>query len=120
MRLASASAALMAAALSVEASERPKSAAFTIAGWQPALPGRGGATSKGGQPVALEAHFFSNEKRKVAKFIVPSDGAWHTFSEAMEIDFDLAVTDLAALQFKVSAPADELCFKDLTLAKVTK
>lgn len=78
------------------------------------------ARAKGGQPVALEAHFFSNEKRKVAKFVVPSDGAWHTFSEAMEIDFDLAVTDLAALQFKVSAPADELCFKGLSLAKETK
>ena len=65
--------------------------------------------------VSLEAHFLSNEKRKVAKFVVPSDGEWHTFSEAMEIDFDLAVTELAALQFKVSAPVDELCFKNLSL-----
>ena len=38
----------------------------------------------------------------------------------MEIDFDLAVTELAALQFKVSAPADELCFKNLSLTKGPK
>ncbi|MCR5840107.1 MAG: hypothetical protein K6G94_10800 [Kiritimatiellae bacterium] len=73
------------------------------------------ARAKGEGDVSLEAHFLSNEKRKVAKFVVPSDGEWHTFSEAMEIDFDLAVTELAALQFKVSAPVDELCFKNLSL-----
>ncbi len=61
-----------------------------------------------------------NEKRKIAKFAVPSDGEWHTFSEAMEIDFDLAVTELAALQFKVSAPTDELCFKNLVMAKASE
>ena len=73
------------------------------------------ARAKGEGDVSLKAHFLSNEKRKVAKFVVPSDGEWHTFSEAMEIDFDLAVTELAALQFKVSAPVDELCFKNLSL-----
>ena len=78
------------------------------------------ARAKGEQPVALEAHFFSNEKRKVAKFVVAPDGEWHSFSEAIEIDFDPAVTDLAALQFKVSAPADELCFKNLSLTKGPK
>jgi len=78
------------------------------------------ARAKGGQPVALEAHFFSNEKRKVAKFTVPSDGAWHAFSEAMEIDFDLAATELAALLFKASAPADEVCFKNLSMTKEPK
>ena len=53
------------------------------------------ARAKGEQPVALEAHFFSNEKRKVAKFVVASDGAWHRFSEAMAIGFDPALPSAA-------------------------
>ena len=78
------------------------------------------ARAKNGKAVALEAHFLSNEKRTVAKFSVPSDGEWHAFSDALKIDFDLAVTELAALQFRVSAPVDELCFKNLSLTKATK
>ena len=78
------------------------------------------ARAKGGKAVALEAHFLSNEKRAVAKFSVPSDGGWHAFSDALRIDFDLAATELAAIQFKVSAPVDELCFKNLSLTKVAK
>lgn len=78
------------------------------------------ARAKGGQPVALEAHFFSNEKRKVAKFTVPTDGEWHAYAEALDVDFDLAATELAALQFKVSAPVDEVCFKNLSLTKEPK
>ena len=76
--------------------------------------------AKGGKAVALEAHFLSNEKRQTAKFSVPSDGEWHAFSNALELDFDLAVTELAALWFRVLAPADELCFKNLSLTKKTK
>ena len=78
------------------------------------------ARAKGDKAVALEAHFLSNEKRTVVKFSVPSDGEWHAFSDALKIDFDLAITELAALQFKVSAPVDELCFKNLSLTKETK
>jgi hypothetical protein len=75
------------------------------------------ARARCGDPVPLEAHLLSNEKRATSKFTIPNDGEWHRFSEAMAIDFGPAVTDLAALQFKVSAPADELCFKDLSLTK---
>ena len=75
------------------------------------------ARVKGGKAVALEAHFLSNEKRKTAKFSVPSDGEWHAFSVVLDLDFDLSVTELAALWFKVLAPTDELCFKNLSLSK---
>ncbi len=75
------------------------------------------ARAKGERAVAFEAHFLSNEGLKVARFSVPSDGEWHAFSDAIELDFDLSVTELAALQFKVLAPTDELCFKNLALAK---
>ena len=75
------------------------------------------ARAKGGKAVALEAHFLSNEKQKTAKFSVPSDGEWHAFSAELDLDFDLAATELAALLFKASAPADEVCFKNLSLSK---
>ena len=75
------------------------------------------ARAKGGKAVDLEAHFLSNEKRKTAKFSVPSDGAWHAFSDRLSLDFDLSVTELAAVKFRVLAPTDELCFKNLSLSK---
>ncbi len=78
------------------------------------------ARAKGDKAVALEAHFLSNEKRKAARFSVPSDGEWHAFSEKLELDCDRTVTELAALGFKVLAPTDELCFKNLSLTKETK
>ena len=78
------------------------------------------ARAKGEVDVAFEAHFLSNEKQKTAKFSVPPDGEWHPFSDMLKLDFDLAVTELAALQFKVTAPTDELCFKNLSLTKETR
>lgn len=78
------------------------------------------ARAKGDKAVALEAHFLSNERRKAARFSVPSDGEWHAFSDALDLDFDLAATELAALRFRVLAPTDELCFKNLSLTKETK
>ncbi len=35
----------------------------------------------------------------------------------LDLDFDRTVTELAALWFKVLAPTDELCFKNLSLSK---
>ena len=78
------------------------------------------ARAKGERTVAFEAPFLSNESQKTARFSVPSDGKWHAFSDAIELDFDLAVTELAALQFRVLAPTDELCFKNLSLTKERK
>lgn len=78
------------------------------------------ARARGESAVAFEAHFLSNERHKTARFSVPSDGEWHAFSDAIELDFDLAVTELVALQFKVLSPTDELCFKNLSLTKEKK
>ena len=79
-----------------------------------------GARARGESAVAFEAHFLSNERHKTARFSVPSDGEWHAFSDVIELDFDLAVTELVALQFKALSPTDELCFKNLSLTKEKK
>lgn len=38
----------------------------------------------------------------------------------VDLDFDLAVTELVALHLKIAAPTAELCFKNLSLVKETK
>ena len=67
--------------------------------------------------VAIEARLFSNETRMVERFTVHADGEWHAYSCVIETDFDLAATELVALHLKALAPVDELCFKNLSLAK---
>ena len=41
--------------------------------------------------------------------------AWHGFSSEIALDFDLAVTDLMSVFFRVSAPCDEPAFRNLSL-----
>ena len=79
------------------------------------------ARARCGDPVPFEAHLLSNEKRATAKFTIPNDDAWHRFDISLATDFDMGVTELAALFLKAaSLPADEVCFKNLSLTKETK
>jgi hypothetical protein len=79
------------------------------------------ARARCGDSVPFEAHLFSNEKRTAAKFTIPNDGAWHRFDISLATDFDMDVTELAALFLKAaSLPADEVCFKNLSLTKEPK
>ena len=63
---------------------------------------------------------FSNEKKFVAKFSVANDGAWHRISADMELDFDLAVTDLVAVFMRATRPCEELLFRNLSLVRHEK
>ena len=79
------------------------------------------ARARCGDPVPFEAHLLSNEKRATSKFTIPNDDAWHRFDISLATDFDMGVTELAALFLKAaSLPADEVCFKNLSLTKETK
>ena len=79
------------------------------------------ARARCGDPVPFEAHLLSNEKRATAKFTIPNDDAWHRFDISLATDFDMGVTELAALFLKAaSLPADEVCFKNLSLTKEPK
>ncbi|MCR5752999.1 MAG: hypothetical protein K6G91_13675 [Kiritimatiellae bacterium] len=69
------------------------------------------------EPVKLKAAVFSNEKTERAEFVCPADGAWHGMEASLDLDFDLGVTELVAMSIKSSAPADEICFKELSLVK---
>ena len=73
------------------------------------------ATSE--KPLTLQATFQSNEKSVVQKISVPTDGVWHHFEVEFAIDFDLNVTELAALSLTGDTPADEIVFKNLTFAR---
>ncbi len=71
------------------------------------------------EPVPLEMRITSNEKSVSKKTSIPNDGAWHRFEEELDVDFDLAVCDLAAVFLKSEIAADEICFKYLSLVKVS-
>ena len=76
------------------------------------------ARAKGTGNVPFEVHFFSNESQIVRKFKIASDGEWHHVELDLKTGFDLAVTELAALFLKSSAPVAEVCFKNLSLVKI--
>ena len=78
------------------------------------------AKAKRDSPVDLEAVFLSNEKKIAEKLVIPCDGEWRAFAIDVDLDFDIAATDLVALHLKTVAPTDELCFKNLSLAKKAK
>lgn len=79
------------------------------------------ARARCGDPVPFEAHLLSNEKRATSKFTIPNDDAWHRFDISLATDFYMGVTELAALFLKAaSLPADEVCFKNLSLTKEPK
>ena len=66
-------------------------------------------------PVDIEAKIFSNEKKFVEKFTIANDGAWHRVNADMELDFDLAVTDMVAVFLRTTMPCEELLFRDVSL-----
>ena len=68
-------------------------------------------------PVPLKAEVLSNEKRIAAAFTLPNDGAWHRHEADIVLDFDLPVTELAALFLSSGVPADEIRFRNLSLVK---
>ncbi|MGN0852097.1 MAG: hypothetical protein ACI4Q3_01825 [Kiritimatiellia bacterium] len=73
------------------------------------------ATSE--KPLTLTAKFLSNEKSFARKLPVPSDGAWRHFEVDFTVDFDLAVTELAALALTGDTPADEIIFKNFSFSR---
>ena len=75
------------------------------------------ARAKSEGEVPFEVNFTSNEKKTVAKFTLANDGDWHHLEMDLALDYDLAVTDLAAFFLKCLSPADEVCFKNLSLVK---
>ena len=49
---------------------------------------------------------------------LPNDGEWHPYeADITTPDFDLSVTELAALTLSSGVPADEIRFKNLSLVK---
>ena len=75
------------------------------------------AAAKADAPVPLKAEVLSNEKRIPAAFTLPNDGAWHCHEADVVLDFDLSVTELAALFLSSGIPADEIRFKNLSLVR---
>ena len=75
------------------------------------------ARAKSEGEVPFEVNFTSNEKKTVEKFALANDGEWHHLEMDLSLDYDLAVTDLAAFFLKCLSPADEVCFKNLSLVK---
>ena len=75
------------------------------------------ARAKCGGSVPLEVRFVSNEKRASEKFSVLNDGEWHRHEADVALDFDLAVTELFAVFFRVATPCDELFLRDISLVK---
>ena len=73
--------------------------------------------AKSGNPFGLTVAAVSNEKRletKVAE--VNRDGEWHRYELSLNLDFDEPGFDLLAIFLSATAPADEICFRNLTLA----
>ncbi|MBR4257564.1 MAG: hypothetical protein IKQ17_00880 [Kiritimatiellae bacterium] len=75
------------------------------------------ARAKSEGEIPFEVNFTSNEKKTVEKFALANDGEWHHLEMDLSLDYDLAVTDLAAFFLKCLSPADEVCFKNLSLVK---
>ena len=71
-------------------------------------------------PVPLEVCFISNEKRTEVKFSVPNDNGWHRFDADVVLDFDLAVTELLSVFFRVAQPCDELAIRSPSLVKTSE
>ena len=65
--------------------------------------------------VDVEVKIFSNEKKYVQKFSVANNGAWHRLGAEVDLDFDLAATDMVAVFLRTTVPCDELLFRDLSL-----
>ena len=73
------------------------------------------ARAKCSAAVPLEVRFLSNEKCATKKFSIPNDGQWHRQDADVVLDFDLAVTDLLSVFFRVATPCDEISFRNLSL-----
>ena len=69
-------------------------------------------------PFGLDIQVLSNEKQFLKKHPVELDAGWKHAELDFETDFDLAVTDLVAIQMTATATADEICFKNLSFRKV--
>ena len=68
--------------------------------------------------VPLRAVMLTNEKRVNASFTLPNDGEWHSYAGVLVADFDLAITDLVAINLVSGIAADEIRFKNFVLVKV--
>ena len=71
-------------------------------------------------PVPLEVRFISNEKRTEVKFSVTNANAWHRFEVDVVLDFDLTVTELLSVFFRVAQPCDELAVRSPSLVKISE
>ena len=67
--------------------------------------------------VPLEVRFISNEKRTSEKFSILNDGGWHRHEADVALDFDLAVTELLSVFFRVNTPCDELSLRNISLVR---
>ena len=67
--------------------------------------------------VPLVANLLSNEKNFPVKFSLPNDGAWHRYEAELKPDFDLGVTELVGVHLKSLVEAEEIDFRNLSLAK---
>ena len=68
-----------------------------------------------GGAVALEAVVITNERRVTRGFSIPGDGEWHAVSEELDLDFDVAATDLVSVFLRTTRPCAELSFRKLSL-----
>lgn len=75
------------------------------------------AKARSETPFALQVLAVTNEKQNRVSLDAVRDGAWHAYETDVDLSFDPAQTDLVALLVAVSAPADELCFRNFRLVR---
>ena len=68
-----------------------------------------------GARIPLEVRFLSNEKCTTAKFSIPNDSHWQRYDVDVALDFDLSMTELLAVFFRVGVPCDELSLRNISL-----
>ena len=74
--------------------------------------------AKSENPFGLNVLAVSNEKRKDWKIAeVARDGQWHRHELGLDLDFDEPGFDLLAIFISATAPADEICLRNLSLTR---
>lgn len=78
----------------------------------------GEARLSGDSKTQLELHLFSNETRyKSRPLEIPCDDSWHRIEFAFDTDFDLAHTELVALNLRSLSTAEHIRLRRLSLVK---
>ena len=75
------------------------------------------ARLRGEKSTRITAKFFTNDDDRKAKFDLPANGEWARYECSFDVWFDISKADLAALSLTSDSPADEICFKNVSLVR---